>query len=205
MIAKLEPYIPIHARLPLNQLLNNYQFTLKIVGGRKTKRGDFRATAPLPTITINNNLSKEQFLITLVHEIAHLETYIKTPKARPHGTEWKQNFKLLMLPFLIPTIFDEHLLKLLAKHFINPKATTDTDTKLSAYLQKQNKTTDNHNCFIFDLELGTLFKLQNRIFKILNKRRTRYECLELKTNKKYLIRGNASVTIIDSLKDSYDN
>ncbi|NIJ46105.1 hypothetical protein FHR24_002583 [Wenyingzhuangia heitensis] len=196
MIEQLQQYIPTNAKENLEYLINKHDFCLKIVKGRKTKRGDFRATQPLATITINNNLTKEQFLITLVHEIAHLHTHIHYPRVKPHGMEWKQCFKQLMLPFLTPTVFDEPLLKHLAKHLINPKATTDSDIKLSVVLQEKKNTNRHHNYYIFDLKPGTLFSLNNRTFKVLNKRRTRYECLEIETKKRYLIKGNAPVDIV---------
>ncbi|GGF75937.1 SprT-like domain-containing protein [Wenyingzhuangia marina] len=196
MIDKLLPYIPTSAKDPLTKLLSNYTFHLKIVNGRKTKRGDFRATKPIASISINNNLSKEQFLITLVHEIAHLDAYLKYPKAKAHGTEWKQSFQRLMLPFLNNHIFSDEILNPLAKHLINPKATTDSDPILSTQLQLKNKVLDTNKKFIFDLEPGVLFTLNNRTFKILNKRRTRYECLEISTNKKFLVKGNALVKIM---------
>ncbi|ANW95457.1 hypothetical protein AXE80_03810 [Wenyingzhuangia fucanilytica] len=198
MIDKLLPYIPISSKKALEQLLNNYTFHLKIVNGRKTKRGDFRATKPIASITINNNLSKEQFLITLVHEIAHLDTFIKHPKAKAHGVEWKQNFQRLMLPFLNNHIFRDEILNPLAKHLINPKATTDSDPVLSTKLDQINSKIDNDKYFIFDLKPGVLFTLNNRKFKILNKRRTRYECLEISTNKKFLVRGSAPVKLISN-------
>lgn len=198
MIDKLLPYIPISSKKALEQLLNNYTFHLKIVNGRKTKRGDFRATKPIASITINNNLSKEQFLITLVHEIAHLDTFIKHPKAKAHGVEWKQNFQRLMLPFLNNHIFSDEILNPLAKHLINPKATTDSDPVLSTKLDQINSKIDNDKYFIFDLKPGVLFTLNNRTFKILNKRRTRYECLEISTNKKFLVRGSAPVKLISN-------
>lgn len=196
MIQQIQKYIPNNAVENLEDLINQHRFYLKIVNGRRSKRGDFRATTPLPTITINNNLSPEQFLITLVHEIAHLVTFKTHPKAKPHGTEWKNCFKHLMLPFLNTAVFNDELLRALAKHFINPKATTDSDPKLAALLYKTDKQNDNDKCFIFDLEAGTFFELNQRVFKILNKRRTRYECLEVSTNKKYLVGGNASVKIV---------
>ena len=196
MIDKLLPYIPIAAKDSLIELLSNYNFHLKIVNGRKTKRGDFRATKPIASISINNNLSKEQFLITLVHEIAHLDAHIKHPKAKAHGVEWKQSFQRLMLPFLNNHIFSDEILNPLAKHLINPKATTDSDPILSTQLDSINSDVDNDKYFIFDLEPGVLFMLNNRTFKILNKRRTRYECLEISTNKKFLVRGSAPVKIV---------
>jgi len=194
MIEQLLPYIPLAAKDDLIYVLNKHPFKLKIVNGRKTKRGDFRATSPLPSITINNDLSKEQFLITLVHEIAHLHNYINYPRSKAHGVEWKQCFQHLMLPFLTSAIFKEkELLSSLAKHLINPKATTDSDTKLSVLLQKTEMSSLTNNCFIFELQPETIFTFNNRTFKLLNKRRTRYECLELQSKKRYLIKGNTPI------------
>ncbi|MGY6647214.1 SprT-like domain-containing protein [Wenyingzhuangia sp. IMCC45574] len=197
MIAELTQYIPLAAKDKLEALLETYPFHLKITRGRKTKRGDFRPSSPIPIITINNNLSKEQFLITLVHEIAHLHVYHQHKGVKPHGKEWKYCFQQLMLPFLHPTIFKDEILKPLAKHLINPKATTDSDPKLSLLLREKNTLIDSNKSFIFDLEPDSIFQLNNREFKILNKRRTRYLCLELKTKKKYLVSGNALVQKIN--------
>jgi len=196
MIENIKNFVPENAINHLALLLKEQSFILKIVKERKTKRGDFRSTTPLPTITINHNLSQEQFLITLVHEIAHLHTFNKHPNVKAHGKEWKDCFKNLMLPFLNPTIFNEELLRALAKHFINPKATTDADPKLARLLSKTDQEITDDIFFIFDLAIGSIFELNKRIFKILNKRRTRVECLEIKSNKHYLISGNASVKLI---------
>lgn len=196
MIDQLTTYIPIAAKNDLEKLLGIYPFHLKITRERKTKRGDFRATLPVATITINNNLSKEQFLITLVHEIAHLHAYKQYKNIKPHGKEWKHTFQQLILPFLNPSVFEDELLRLLANHFKNPKATTDSDIELTKVLRKKNTAIDSNKSFIFDLELNSLFQLNNRVFKVLNKRRTRYLCLEIKTNKKYLVSGNAMVQLI---------
>lgn len=193
MIDKLSIYIPSASKNYLEKLLAVHPFHLKITRGRKTKRGDFRATLPIATISINNNLSKEQFLITLVHEIAHLHTYHQYKDVKPHGKEWKFTFQQLMLPFLNTSIFDDELLRLLAKHFKNPKATTDSDLELTRVLRRKNDSENSDKSYIFELAPETVFQLNNRVFKILNKRRTRYLCLEIKTNNTYLISGNAMV------------
>ncbi|MDB4297828.1 SprT-like domain-containing protein [Flavobacteriaceae bacterium] len=195
MIHQTIIYIPTDSQAQLKSLLEFYNFNLKIVNTRKTKRGDFRPTTPLPTITINNNLSKEQFLITLVHEIAHLDVFLNHKNVKPHGIEWKMTFQKLMLPFLTNKIFPEEILKPLARYLINPKATSDSDINLStALLKNSNKVID--KTFIFELDHNTIFNLNGREFKILNKRRTRYECIEINTQKHYLIRANAPVTVV---------
>lgn len=93
-------YIPQKAIPFLEFLINEHNFTLKIVNQRATKHGDFRS---LPNgkfqITVNNNLNKYQFLLTLVHEIAHHVTHQKFGVVQAHGKEWKAIFQHLMLPF----------------------------------------------------------------------------------------------------------
>jgi SprT protein len=148
-------------------------------------------------ITINSNLNPYRFLITLIHEIAHFETYNKFGRfIKPHGKEWKQTFQHLMLPFLRPEIFPSELLPLLAHHFKNPKASSDTDTQLALALKQFNEIND--KTFVFEVSLGQAFKLYNgRVFKRGNKRRKRFECVEVKTGKLYLFNPNAEVEVLD--------
>jgi len=176
-------------------MLNTYSFTLKIVKGRTTKHGDFRMLKNgLYQITINENLNSYQFLLTLVHEIAHYLTYKKYGQVKPHGKQWKETFKVLMLPFLNPSVYPSTILPLLANYLINPKASTDSDVKLSLALKQIEGHSDKN--YIFELLTGNEFLLKNRRFKILEKKRTRYLCLEVETNKKYTINQNTEVIFL---------
>ncbi|MDG1110179.1 MAG: SprT-like domain-containing protein [Polaribacter sp.] len=173
-------------------LIDEHHFTLKTVTQRQTKHGDFRQ---LPSgrfqITVNNNLNKHQFLLTLVHEIAHHVTHQKFGRVQPHGQEWKTVFQHLMLPFLRPDIYPEKILSLLAKYLQNAKASTDSDVKLSLAL-KGNRA-EKGKYFIFDLDFGNVFSFKDILYKKGNKRRTRYECLNLKNKKVYLFNQNVEV------------
>jgi hypothetical protein len=196
----IDKYVPEFAIPIVNEILRNQHFILRIVNNRKTKHGDFK---PLPKgefqITINNDLNEYRFLITLIHEIAHLVTYKKyhnrIKKIKPHGLEWKLNFQHLMLPFLKPTIFSEDLLALLANYLRNPKASTDSDIKLSLALKQYDEKSD--KSYIFELPLGSKFAYNNRFFIKDNKRRIRYKCIEIKSNKTYLFHPNAEVKLIE--------
>lgn len=194
----LEKYLPKTAVQPVFELIKQQEVHLKIVRERRTRHGDYRRDlSGRHLITINASLNPYSFLITLIHELAHLLAYKTYGRGiKPHGREWKHCFQHMMLPFLRPEVFPGQLLPVLAKHFKNPKASSDTDAVLSIALKQY----DNRNSFfvfIYELPDGSLFKTSNnRVFKKVSKRVKRYECMELTTKKIYLFQPNAQVELI---------
>ncbi|GGD29199.1 SprT-like domain-containing protein [Hyunsoonleella pacifica] len=201
MHSQLITHIPEAAISRIALLLEHDNLVVKIKKERKTKHGDYK---PLPNgkhqITINANLNQYRFLITLIHEIAHFQAFQNYGRyIKPHGIEWKRTFQRLMLPFLNPNIFPRDILPLLAHHFKNPKASSDTDVKLSLALKQFD--TPNSKTFIFQIPLGHTFKLyNNKVFKMGKKRVKRYECIEVKTGRLYLFNPNAEVELINQTK-----
>ena len=188
-------YIPKASIAHVDSLMLNYGIDLKIVNQRQTKHGDFRRSpSGKMQITVNNNLNPEQFIITLIHEIAHYVTFKNYGRVQPHGTKWKQTFQQLMLPILNPDVFPDHILLLLAKHLKNPKASTDSDPKLSLAL-KNGQSSEGMN-FLHELNLGTIFEYKNQQYKRGKIRRTRIECLNLSNKRVYLFHQNAEVKVI---------
>lgn len=191
-------FIPEQAHSLIKALLAKDNLVIKVKQERKTKHGDYRQLSnDKHQITVNANLNSYRFLITLIHEIAHFEAYTKFGRfIKPHGKEWKLTFQHLMLPFLRPEVFPLELLPLLAKHFKNPKASSDTDTQLALALKQFDEVED--KTYVFEVPLGKSFKLYNgRVFKKGNTRRKRIECVEVKTGKLYLFNPNAEVEILD--------
>ncbi len=193
----LQKYLPERAVASCFELIRKHQVHLKIVNDRVTRHGDYRRLPDgMHQVTVNASLNKYRFLITLVHEIAHLVAFKEYGKyIKPHGTEWKRSFQLLMVPFIRPEIFPSELLPLLAHHFRNPKASSDTDASLSITLKQYDP--ENDKSYIFELPPNSLFRLYNgKVFKKINKRVKRYECIEIATGRVYLFNPNAEVEFL---------
>ena len=198
MSENLNSFIPEAASEQVLSLLNHDQLVVKIKKRRYTKHGDYR---PLPNgkhqVTVNSNLNQYRFLITLIHEIAHYEAYKKFGRRiKPHGREWKMTFQRLMLPFLNPDVFPSELLPILARHFKNPKASSDTDQHLGLALKRFDPPNGMH--YVHEIPVGHSFRLYNgREFRRGDKRVKRIECVEIKTGKLYLFNPNAEVQLIE--------
>ncbi|AZQ57327.1 sprT domain-containing protein [Maribacter sp. MJ134] len=194
----LMKYLPERAVPSCMELIRVNNVHLKIVNERVTRHGDYRRTADgQHQITVNATLNKYRFLITLVHEIAHLVAFEKFGRRiKPHGLEWKKTFQHLMLPFIRPEIFPSMLLPLLASHFRNPKASSSTDARLSIAL-KTYDAQQSEKSYVFELPLGSIFRMYNgKLFKKGNRRVKRYECIEVESGKMYLFQPNAEVELI---------
>ena len=198
MQESLHNYIPRFAITNVEKLLKHDDLVLKIKKERKTRHGDYKKLKDgNHQITVNSNLNQYRFLITLLHEIAHFEAYIKFGRLiKPHGIEWKRTFQKIILPFLRPEIFPNEILPLLANHFKNPKASSDTDSKLAFALKQFDPTND--KIFIFEIPIGSKFEFRNgKIFQKGKKRTKRYECVEIKSGKLYLFNPNAEVHLVN--------
>ena len=194
----IENFVP-KASLPLlSKYLSQWEVNLVITRKRITKHGDFRA---FPKgghqITVNESTNPFRFLITTLHEMAHLVAYKNFGLSiKPHGVEWKNTYKEIMLPFLTSEIFPDELLKVLQFHFKNPKASSDADFNLVMALNKFDP--KNEKSFIFELDQGVVFEIYNgRRFLKGKKRIKRYECKELNTQRMYLFSPHAQVIKIE--------
>jgi hypothetical protein len=198
MSETLQKYLPEHAVNSVFELIVTHGVHLKIVNERVTRHGDYRkGVTGKHEVTVNANLNKYRFLITLIHEIAHLVAFEKYGRyIKPHGDEWKTIFQRIMIPYIRPEIFPHSILPLVANHFKNPTASSDTDARLAfALKQFDERKADMH--FMHEVPSGSFFRLTNgRVFQKKGLRVKRYECLEVKTGKLYLFNANAEVEII---------
>ena len=191
-------YIPEHAVKPVFELIKENQVHLKIVNERQTRHGDYRkAINGKHEISVNANLNHYRYLITLIHEIAHLVAFEKFGRnIKPHGQEWKYTFQRMMVPFIRPEIFPHQILPLIANHFKNPTASSDTDARLAFALKQFDKRKPDVH-YIHEVPSGSYFRIKNvRIFQKKGLRVKRYECQEVNSGRLFLFNANAEVEII---------
>lgn len=195
--AVFRKFVPEGAVSYCNKLYEKLGFEFKIKKARQTKLGDYRydPNTERHTISINNDLNAFSFLVTYLHEVAHLIAFKQHGHSvAPHGKEWKQCFREVAAPMLTDDIFDPLVLRALEKYFSNPKASSCADPVLYNILKKFDHT---QSLQLKDLAVGETFTFNKRTFRKLEKKRTRSVCLELRTNRKYAIAEIAEVSRLE--------
>lgn len=203
-ITELDKYLPEGTSESVVDLIYEKNVQLVITRQRNSKLGDYRPAFGRKghQISINHNLNPYSFLITLIHEIAHFYVWIKhRNEVKPHGIEWKNQFRELMIPFLQERVFPENLEKVLANHLKNPKASSVADPILRKELIKFDA---KQVTLLDEIPHKSIFLFNgNRVFRKEEKLRTRYRCFDMVHKKYYLINKSAEVELInrDFIKD----
>jgi len=202
-IAKvMSRYIPEPAVEICSRWIVNLNIHMRITRSRASKFGDYRPLGGKSghQITVNHDLNQYAFLITFVHEVAHLlaETNHKK-RISPHGQEWKAEFSHLLNYFLKQNIFPPDLVGALTSYMRNLAATSCSDLDLMRALKKYNAKKEADIQHLEDLPQHTLFKLHSSksklIFKKGEKIRTRFHCLEMTTKREYFVNPLAEVVV----------
>lgn len=186
---QLQEFIPEGTLEAVLHYLHIYKIHLTITRHRKSILGDYRHRTGIHNhrISINGNLNRFAFLITLVHEIAHLLTFENYSNAvEAHGKEWKNIYSGLLKQFLGRSIFPAEIENELMISLRNPAASSCAEDGLVRILRKYNV---NNNGFKLVEEIAThgLFKLDDgKIYRKGEKQKKRYKCIEVKTGKVYL-------------------
>lgn len=185
----LAAYLPDGSFEKVIQYIHRYKVHLTVTRARKTVLGDYRhATfAQNHRISINGNLNKYEFLITLLHELAHLLTFEQYGnRVEAHGREWKQCYSLLLVDFVQQHIFPPDITRALHQSIMNPSATANGETELLLVLRKYSTTRKPGFQPLEELPAGAYFETEKgRLFRKGNKRRKRYECTEVSTGHAY--------------------
>ena len=190
--SKLQDYLPENCFEDVYPYLQAYKVQLTITRQRQSILGDFRNahSGKAHRISVNGNLNKYNFLITLLHELAHLFTYERFGhRVNAHGAEWKKEFQLILSKFIAKELFPEDIRNALIKTIKNPPASSCGDENLLRILRKYD-VVQSGQTLVEALEEGTLFEIKGgRVFKKGNKIRKRHQCIEMATGKLYLFSG----------------
>lgn len=190
----LAEFIPKEAVAPIIDYLHLHSIHLKIRRERKTKYGDYTpAHRGQPhTITVNGNLNPYHFLVTLLHEIAHLETHVQYGwRVLPHGKEWKLAFGNILHRFGPLGVFPNDLWQALARYAQNPAASSCRDVDLYHALRRYDApragaSTTKNGVLVCDLMPKDTFRTEKgERYRVIEKKRTRVLCEHTSTLVKY--------------------
>jgi SprT protein len=185
----LKNYLPENSFDLVMPMILHYKVHLIVTRERQTKLGDYRVAhyGKNHRITVNGNLNRFAFLITLIHEIAHLLAFEQFGhKIAPHGKEWKQTYSGLLKDYLAAGIFPGDVEIQLLANLHNPAASTCAEEHLIRVLRTYDNPT-RKRMWVEDLPEGTKFLIKGgRIFEKGEKLRKRIKCYELPFRRAFL-------------------
>ncbi len=192
----LSRYVPPETVEQVFEWITTYGVHLKITKSRRSKLGDYRPPIrqPFHRISINNDLNKFSFLITFVHEIAHLKVWNQYQNSvAPHGEEWCNEYKRLLRVVMNMDVFPEDVYVQLEKHIQKRYASSSSDKNLYRILKNYDEHQDESEV-LEDLPAETVFATEDgRRFKKQEKLRKRYKCLCLNNNRMYLFQPHTPI------------
>ena len=189
----LSPFLPADSISMVVAFIVEHGVHFTVSRKRKTKLGDYRQpfNGQPHRISVNGDLNKYAFLVTTLHEMAHLVVYNNYGnRVKPHGTEWKTAFLEISQPLLNRGIFPEDVTMALTNYLKNARASSCADPRLYRVLSRYDK---HQPVRVEDLKKGTIFKLNGKIFVKGKKLRTRFECEDVYSRRKYRVLGLAEI------------
>lgn len=197
----LAQYLPDGSLDPVLHYLHQYKIHLTITRERNSILGDYRHAIDQKNhrISVNGNLNKHAFLVTLLHEIAHLLAFENFgQRIAPHGKEWKNEYSKILAQFLVKKIFPADIERALLKSLQNPSATSCGEEHLMRVLKNYDVRKVGIK-LIEELQHGQLFKLKDgRIFKKGEKLRKRHKAVDVKSGALYLFSGVYEVEVMNN-------
>ena len=195
----LSSYLPEGSFDDVAAYLTRFKVHLTVTRERRTVLGDYRNRNLNKNhrISVNGNLNKYSFLITLLHELGHLLAYEKHGnRILPHGEQWKNEFGKILARFIFKKIFPHDIEAWLMQSLQNPAASSCAEDGLLRVLKKY----DPHKpgiYFVEELPVHSFFKVKGgKIFTKGDKVRKRFLCKENSTGKLFLFSPVAEVELV---------
>lgn len=188
-IAQLQDFLPTGTYDPVLAYLRHYKVHLTVSRERKSVLGDYRHRTLNDNhrISVNGNLNQYAFLITLLHELAHLVTFEQFGnRVQAHGREWKSCYGKLLAQFLEHRVFPDDIAGALRSSLQNPAASSCAEDGLMRILRRYDKGRE-HYQLLEELSADALFRIEDgRTFRKGKKLRKRYQCQDVENGKIYL-------------------
>lgn len=192
-------YIPSSIIDETNRLVKEHRLFIKLSKKRLSKLGDYRSPKNNDThiITINKDLHAYLFLITFLHEVAHMLVRIEYKShTKAHGAHWKMAYSQLMQMTVEKNIFPEELSIVIQQQFKNPKASSFSSLPLVRALKPYTNKEKESVC-LEEIPLGSSFKLTSgKRFVVQQKLRRRFQCKSLDNNKQYSLHPLVDVILL---------
>ncbi len=167
-------------------MFREHRAVLRITRARSSKIGDYRPPRNrLPhRISVNHNLNPHEFLLTLIHELAHMECWLRYGKhAKPHGSEWNMIFKKLLNEFDKPGLFPENIRQAIAQFSQHGLSFQQGNEALKRALRSFDSISDLPT--VEEIDNSEIFTYHNRRYRKIHKVRKRIKCMCLNDNKLY--------------------
>ncbi|HEX6335116.1 MAG TPA: SprT-like domain-containing protein [Flavisolibacter sp.] len=188
-LSRLQDYLPPNTMEPVLSYLHQFHVHLTVARERVSILGDYRhrTHAQNHRISVNGDLNRYAFLITLLHELAHLLTFEKYGnRVQSHGREWKQIFGQLLAQFIERDVFPPDIRQALLQSLHDPAASSCADEKLLKTLKKYD-TRPSTLVFVESIPTGVLFRTHDgKVFRKGERVRKRFRCEEVRTKRIYL-------------------
>lgn len=175
--------------------LDRHRVHFYITRGRRSKYGDYRwpqGEHNYHEMSVNGDLPPLFFLWVFLHEAAHLETHLLHRGAAPHGHEWQAEYARLMtltVDFFPPEV-QPSISRLASRIPLNRKLMREVEMRLRGGV-------DPSAVHLDDLPAGTLFRLAAKpdiLFRSVERRRTRWLCVDMQSGRRYTVSATAEVT-----------
>ena len=189
-------YIPKNSIEKINFWISKTNSIIRVSKKRFTKLGDFKVVSDKLYISVNKDLNKYAFLLTLTHELAHAFTYINYKNTvLPHGKEWKNIFQYMLLELLEVSIFPQEIAAYLKIYAKNPKASTLSDINLYRALSNYDQI---KSITISDISMGKKFTVHNKcIYTKGTALRKNIKCYNNNNGRIYLFHPLTKIKLLD--------
>ncbi len=196
--SSLAPFMPEHALDEVVILLQKFPIHLGLMAPRSRVYGDYLSPAKVGgyhKITVNGDLNKYAFLLTFLHEYAHLLVFVGCgPRAQAHGSEWKTQFRLLLQRFVEQRMFPEDICVALRNYMVRMPASTSADPQLMRVLERYNERKRPENeTTVEKLSFGERFSYNGEVFRRGERLRKNYLCVRVSDEMRFRFNPVAKV------------